>query len=72
MKKVGLGLNIDVDKIDKSKLFKGAKGTYLELVTFVNLDETDQYDSNGLVKQNAEKGVDMPILGNVKIFWEGR
>lgn len=33
--KVGLSVRIDVTKIDKSRLYKGAKGTYLDLTTLV-------------------------------------
>jgi hypothetical protein len=36
-----ISLKIDIDKIDKSKLFKGQKGTYLDAVVFLN-DEKDQ------------------------------
>jgi hypothetical protein len=71
MKKVGLKLSINMDKIDKSKIFKGKKGNYLDLTTFVSLEEADEYGQNGIIKQSADKGVDMPILGGVKIFWEG-
>ncbi len=35
--KVGLNVRIDVTKIDKARLYKGAKGTYLDLTTFVIL-----------------------------------
>lgn len=54
---------IDVSKVDKSRLFKGEKGTYLDLV----LIETpnSKYGSH-MIKQSAPKGTDMPILGNVQ------
>jgi len=75
MSKVGIRINIDVTKIDKSALYEGKKGKYLELTTFVDLDEKDQYDNNGFVsqglgkerEQGGEKGA---ILGNVKVFWK--
>ena len=71
--KVGLSININVSKIDKSRLFQGEKGTYLDLTTFVDLDNKDQYGQNGIVKQSEKKGekADLPILGGVKLFWEG-
>lgn len=74
--KKGISVRIDVTKIDKSRLFQGKKGTYLDLTTFVDLDEKDQYDNNGFVTQSATEderkaGVQLPILGNVKVFWEG-
>ena len=63
-------LKIDVSKIDKSKLFKGAKGTYLDAVLFLN-DETDQYGNNGMIvqsvtKEEREQGIKGAILGNCK------
>ncbi len=65
-----LTLKIDVTKIDKSRLFKGKKGTYLDLVVFVNPHE-GQYGDFGMVKQDLgkearERGEKGPILGNVR------
>lgn len=76
MAKVGITMSIDVTKIDKSRLFPGEKGTYLNLQTFVDLDNKDQYDNNGFITQSLSKderdsGKQMPILGNVKVFWSG-
>ena len=75
MNKIGLSLKIDVSKIDKNKLFKGEKGTYLDLTTFVDLANKDQYDNNGFItqsqtKEEREQGVQMPILGNVRVFYQ--
>lgn len=75
MATVGISLRIDVTKIDKDRLYKGQKGQYLDLTTFVNLDEKDQYDNNGFVSQSVSKeerdaGVKAPILGNVKVFFQ--
>ena len=67
----GINLKIDVSKIDKSKMYKGAKGTYLDAVVFVDVDEKDQYDNNGMIKQDwkdADKKA-TPILGNCRVFW---
>jgi hypothetical protein len=66
-----ISLKIDVSKIDKSKLFKGEKGTYLDAVVFLN-DEKDQYGNNGMItqsvsKEEREKGGKGVILGNAKI-----
>ena len=63
-----LSLKIDVSKIDKSKLFKGEKGVYLDAVLFLN-DELDDYGNNGMIVQNAtkeerENGERGAILGN--------
>ena len=75
MSKAGISVRIDVTKIDKARLFKGEKGTYLDLTTFVDLANKDQYDNNGFVtqsqtKEEREQGVQMPILGNVKVFYQ--
>lgn len=72
--KVGLSVRIDVTKIDKSRLYKGAKGTYLDLTTFVDTAVSDQYDNNGFISQTLDKeergaGTKTPILGNVKVFY---
>jgi len=72
--KVGINVQIDVTKIDKSRLYKGAKGTYLNLTTFVDVDNKDQYDNNGfigqsLTKEERESGDKMNILGNVDVFY---
>lgn len=72
--KLGISIKIDVTKIDKSRLFKGEKGTYLDLTTMIDLDELDQYGNNGFIAQSVSKeerqnGVKTPILGNVKVFW---
>jgi len=73
MANIGIEVSIDVTKIDKTRLYKGAKGTYLTLTGFVNLDEKDQYDNNGFITQKKNKDepkeMKMPILGNTKVFW---
>ena len=72
--KVGINVRVDVTKIDKSRLYKGAKGTYLDLTTFVDTDQQDQYENNGFIsqattKEEREANVQTPILGNVKVFY---
>ena len=67
--KIGVRLKIDVTKIDKSKLFKGKKGTYLDATVFINPNK-DEYDNNGMITQDAEKNESGNILGNCKVFWE--
>jgi hypothetical protein len=70
-----LALKIDVTKIEKARLFKGEKGTYLDAIVFLN-EEKDQYGNNGMVVQSVSKeekvkGVKGPILGNAKIVGGG-
>ena len=72
--KIGLSVRIDVTKIEKARLYAGAKGTYLDLTTFVDTEEKDQYENNGFISQSVDKeereqGVQTPILGNVKVFF---
>jgi len=62
---------IDVSKIDKSYLFEGKKGKYLDLV----LIETpgDRYGNSymivqGLPKEERDAGKKGAILGNAKTF----
>ena len=74
--KVGISIKIDVTKLDKSKFFKGDKGIYADLTTFVDLDQQDQYQNNGFIaqsqtKEEREGGAEKPpILGNVKVFYK--
>lgn len=69
--KYGVRLKLDVSKILKEHLYRGQKGTYLDATLFLNVDEKDQYDNNGMITQSWKdqaKG-EGPILGNVKVFW---
>ena len=77
MSKLGISVRIDVSKIDKSKLFKGAKGTYLDVTSFIDTDEKDQYGNNGMATQSVsederKEGVRGEILGNTKVFYNDR
>ncbi len=59
---------LDVSKIDKTKLFKGEKGIYLDVV----LIETpqgkygDYMCCQGVSKEEREAGIKGAILGNAK------
>ena len=73
--KIGLNLSIDVSKLDKSRFFKGKKGTYAKLTCFINTEETSQYGDSGTItqelsKEDRDNGVKLPILGNAKVFWK--
>lgn len=71
MAKIGVNLKIDVSKIDKSKLFKGEKGIYLDATAFIDTDQLDQYGNSGMITQSwrdMQKG-EGAILGNSKVFW---
>ncbi len=63
-------LSINVSKITKERLYKGAKGTYLSC-TVLEKDEPDQYDNTHMIiedvsKEERAKGVKGVIIGNGK------
>lgn len=60
-----ISLNINIDKVDKSRFFEGKKGRYLDLVLF---ETPDSEYGDYMVKQRGDKGEKMPILGNGKYF----
>lgn len=67
-----IAVKIDVTKIDKERLYKGSKGTYLDAVLFLK-DTPDEYGQSGMItqsvtKEEREQGVKGNILGNVKIL----
>jgi hypothetical protein len=60
---------IDVTKIDKTFLFKGKAGTYLDIALIPNKSGRDQYGNDGMIVQSISKaarqeGKKGPILGN--------
>ena len=74
MAKIGISIKLDVTKIDKARLFKGAKGTYLDLTTFIDTSNEGEYGDHGFISQSTTKEerdakVQTPILGNVKVFF---
>ena len=64
-------IKIDVTKIDKALLFKGAKGTYLDVVLFETPDDkfgNDYRVVQGVTKEARAAGVKGAILGNGKVI----
>lgn len=64
-------LKINVSQIDKAALFKGEKGTYLDLTVMLN-DTVDRFGNNGFItqdigKERRAKGERGPIVGNAKM-----
>lgn len=62
-------VKLDVSKLDKSAFFKGAKGTYVDLVLWENRDGEDQYGNTHSVKQDLGKDrrdEKTPYVGNAK------
>ena len=64
---------INVLQIEKSRLFQGEKGKYLDIVLIET--PTSQYGDymivQGVSKEEREKGIKGPILGNAKIIGKG-
>ena len=61
---------LNVENIDKSKLFKGNKGTYVDVIVWVN-DEVDQFGNcasvqQTLTKEERDAGAKKIYLGNLK------
>lgn len=74
MSKVRIKLKIDVTKIEKDRLFKGKKGTYLDASVLVDLDQQGKYGDNGMItqeisKEEREAGEMGAILGNCLVVW---
>jgi hypothetical protein len=64
-------IKIDVTKIDKEALYRGAKGTYLTLTVWPNKDGEDQYGNHASVKQDLGKDrrdEKAPFIGNARII----
>jgi hypothetical protein len=63
-------IKIDVLKIDKDHLYKGAKGTYLDCSVWPNKDGKDGYGNTHYVVQEVsraerERGAKGKIIGNL-------
>lgn len=64
-------VKVNLDKVLKDRLYKGQKGTYLDLVLFNTPDSP--YGDDFAVKQDLgkearEQGVESPFLGNAKAW----
>ena len=73
--KIGINLKIDVSKIDKERLFKGKKGTYLDATAFIDLDNQGEFGDNGIInqavsKEEREQGQRGDLIGNVTVFYK--
>ncbi len=64
-------IKIDVTKIDKEALYKGAKGTYLTITVWPNKEGRNQYGDDAIVKQDLGKdrrNEKPEIIGNARII----
>lgn len=64
--------NLNLSRLDKSKIVQGKKGSYYPITAFVN-DETDQFGNNvaiatGLTKEEREAGAKTDYICNGKVI----
>lgn len=64
-----IAVKINVTRIDKSAIFEGKSGKYVDMLLMENKDGTDQYGNEGFVtqgisKERREAGEKGPIIGN--------
>jgi hypothetical protein len=62
-----INAKIDVKKINKDLLFKGEKGTYLDLTIWIN-DAPDKFGNEVSIEQRTAKGEAKIYLGNGKFY----
>ena len=67
--KYGVRIKLNLNMIDKAKLFAGKNGKYLDATVFLDVDTKDQYENNGMITQDAPKSEKGAILGNAQVFW---
>jgi hypothetical protein len=68
--------SLDLSKIEKSKIIKGKKGSYINVTMFIN-DEVDQYGNNASVivsqtKEEREAKTPRVYLGNGRTVGNGQ
>lgn len=63
-----ISINLDVTKINKERLYKGVKGTYLDaiLIPTPNSEYGDYMIVESISKEEREAGTKGTILGNAK------
>lgn len=59
---------INVAKIDKNRLYKGEKGTYLDIILIEtpNSEYQDYLIKQSQTKEEREQGLELPIIGGGK------
>jgi hypothetical protein len=65
--------NINLSKIDKSKVYEGKKGKYYPVTVVIN-NEVGEYGDSGYImteqtKEQREAKEQKSYLGNVKVVW---
>jgi hypothetical protein len=75
MSKIGISIKIDVKKLDKARFFAAQSGAvYVDLTMFLDAENEGQFGDHGFITQSTTKeerdqDLQMPILGNGKIFY---
>jgi hypothetical protein len=64
-----IAVKINVTRIDKTAIFEGKSGKYVDMLLMENKDGPDQYGNDGFVtqgisKERREAGERGPIIGN--------
>lgn len=59
--------SIDITKIDNSRVIKGKKGDYVNVVIWVD-DKIDQYGNDVSIEQKTDKGEKKIYLGNGRVY----
>jgi len=62
-----LRCKIDVTKIDKTLLFKGQKGTYMDFNLWIN-DEPDKFGNDCSIEQQVPRDAPKNYIGNGKWY----
>tara|TARA_B100000214_G_scaffold291181_1_gene220872 strand:+ start:1060 stop:1374 length:315 start_codon:yes stop_codon:yes gene_type:complete len=65
--------NINLSKLDKSKIYEGKKGKYYPVTVVIN-NEVGEYGDSGYImteqtKEQREAKEQKSYLGNVKVIW---
>ena len=68
-----ISANIDLTKVDKSKIYEGKKGKYYPITIVLN-DELGQFGDTGYIqteqtKEERDAKAPKSFLGNVKVVW---
>jgi len=68
-----ISANIDLTKVDKSKIYEGKKGKYYPITIVLN-DELGQFGDSGYIqteqtKEERDAKSPKSFLGNVKVVW---
>lgn len=66
MSKLLLG-KINLSKIDKTKLFKGEKGIWMDVTIWLN-DAPDKFGNDMSIEQSVDKGEDKIYIGSAKHY----